>query len=67
MFERVTNLVDLVFLLQKKHLILVAQHGCQPFPPNMKSSDFSVLTLFVILGNFCDFLVYLSTCSPKIE
>ena len=49
MLERVTNLVDLVFLLQEKHLILVAQHDCQPFPPSMKSSDFGVLTLLIIL------------------
>ena len=54
MLERVTNLVDLVFLLQEKHLIFVAQHDCQPFPPSMKSSDFGVLTLFVILDNFVD-------------
>ena len=53
MFERVTNLVDLVFLLQEKHLILVAQHDFQPFPPSMKSSDFGVLTLlssWIIFG-----------------
>ena len=55
MLERVTNLVDLVFLLQGKHFILVGQHDSQPFPPSMKSSDFGVLVLFVILGNFCDF------------
>ena len=55
MLERVTNLVDLVFLLQEKHLILVAHHDCQPFPPSMKSSDFGVFTLFVILDNFPDF------------
>ena len=55
MLESVTNLVDLVFPLQEKHLILVAQHDCQPFPPSMKSNDVGVLTLFVILGNFCDF------------
>ena len=55
MLERVTNVVDLVFLLQEKHLILVAQNDCQPFPPSMKSSAFGVFTLFVILGNFCDF------------
>ena len=36
MLERVKNLVDLVSLLQDKHLILVAQHDCQPFPPSMK-------------------------------
>ena len=54
MLERVTNLVDLVFLLQGKHLILLAQHDCQQFPPSTKSSDFGVLTLFVMLGHFCD-------------
>ena len=32
LLEKVTNLVDLVFLLQEKHLILVAEHDCQPFP-----------------------------------
>ena len=52
--ERDTNLVDLVFLLQEKHLILVAQHDCQPCPPSMKSSDFGVLTVFVTADNFCD-------------
>ena len=55
MLERVTNLADLVFLLQEKHLILVAQHDSQAYPPCMKSSDFCVLTLFVIFDNFCDF------------
>ena len=57
MWEKVTNLVDLVLLLQDKHLILVAQHDSQPFPPSMKSSDFGVLTLFVMFGNFCDFFI----------
>ena len=36
MLERDTNLVDLVFLLQEKHLILLAQHDWLPFPPGMK-------------------------------
>ena len=67
MLKRVTNVVDLVFLLQGKHLILLAQHDCQPFPPSMKSSAFGVLTLYVILGNFCNFLVYLRMHSPRIE
>ena len=53
MLERVTNLVDLDFVLQEKHLILVAQNDCQPLPPSMESSAFGVFTLFVILGNFC--------------
>ena len=52
---RITDSVDLVFLLQDKRLILLAQHDCQPLPPSMKSSDFGVLTLFVIFDNFCDF------------
>ena len=55
MLERITNLVDLDFVLQEKHLILVAQNDCQPLPPSIKSSSFGVLMLFVILGNFCDF------------
>ena len=67
LFEKVTNLVDLVFLLQEKHLILVTEHDCQPFTPSMKSSAFGVLTLFVMLGNFCDFFGIFSTCGPKIE
>ena len=54
MSERVPNLVDLVFLLQEKHLILVAENDCQLFPPSMKSSAFGVLMLFVVFGNFCD-------------
>ena len=36
MLERVTNLVDLVFLLKEKHFILLAQYDWQPFPPSMK-------------------------------
>ena len=52
MLRRVTNLVDLVLLLQDEHLILLPQHYSQPFPPGMKSSAFGVLTLLVILGNF---------------
>ena len=60
-------MVDLVFLLQGKHLILLAQNDCQPFPPGMKSSAFGVLTLYVILGNFCNFWVYLRMHSPRIE
>ena len=67
MLKRVTNLVDLVLLLQDKHLILLAQHDCQPFPPSMKCSAFGLLTLFVILGNFCIFLVYLRMGSPKMK
>ena len=67
MFERLTNLVDLVLLLQEKHLILVAQHDCQPFPPSMKSSDFGVLMLLSSWIIFVIFLVYLSTCGPKME
>ena len=67
MLERITNLVDLVFLLQEKHLILVAQHHCQPFPPSMKSSDFGVLTLLSSWIIFVIFLVYFSTCGPKMK
>ena len=36
MLERVTNLVDLVFLLKEKHLILLAQYEWHPFPLSMK-------------------------------
>ena len=67
MLKRVTNLVDLVFLLKERHLILLPQHDCQPFPPRMKCNAFGVLTLFVILGNFCNFLVCLRMRSPGIE
>ena len=67
MLRRVTNLVGLVLLLQEKHSILLAQHDCQPFSPSMKSGSFGVLTLFVIFGNFCNFLVYLRLRSPRIE
>ena len=67
MLRRVTNLVDLVLLLQDKHLILLAQHDYQPFSPSMKSGSFGVPTLFVILGNFCNFLVYLRMHSPRME
>ena len=67
MSKRVTNLVDLVFLLHYRCLIFLAQHHCQPFPPSMKCNAFGVLTLFVILGNFCNFLLYLSTRCPKME
>ena len=62
MLERVTSLVDLVLLLQDKHLILLSQHDSQPFPPSMKSSAFGVSTLSVILFNI---LVYLSKRSPR--
>ena len=55
MLRRVTHLVDLVLLLQDKHLVLLPQHDYQPFPPSVKSSAFGVLTLLVILGNFCSF------------
>ena len=65
LLRRVTNLVDSVLLLEDKHLILLPQHDCEPFQPSMKSSAFGVLTLFVILGNYCNLLVYLSTSSPK--
>ena len=67
MLKRVTNLVDLVFLLKERHLILLPQHDCQPFPPRMKCNAFGVLTFFVILGNFCNFLVYFSMRSPKMK
>ena len=67
MLERVTNLVDLLLPLQDKHLILLPQHDSQPFLPRMKSSSFGVVMLIVILGNFCNFSVYLSTRSPKID
>ena len=60
--RRVTNLVDLVVLLQGKHLILLPHHACHPLPPSMKNSAFCVSTLFVILHNI---LVYLSTRSPR--
>ena len=66
-FKRVTNLVDVVFILHYRDLILLPQHDCQPFPPSMKCNAFGVLTIFVILGNFCNFFLYLSTRSPKME
>ena len=62
MLRRVRNLVDLVLLLLDKHLILLPQHDCQPFPPSMKNSAFAVSTLSVILGNI---LVYLRKRSPR--
>ena len=65
MLERVTNLVDLVFLLQEKHLILVAQHHCQPFPPSMKSSDFGVLTLLSSWIIFVIFWYILARAVPR--
>ena len=67
MLKRGTNLVYLVFLLHDRHLILLAQHDGEPFPPSRKCSAFGLLTLFVILGNFCNFLIYVSTCSPKMK
>ena len=67
MLERLTNLVDLIFLLQEKHLILVEQHDCHPFPPSRKSSDFGVFTLLSSWIIFVIFLVYFSTCCPKRE
>ena len=62
----VPNVVDLVFLPHYRHLIFLAQHDCRPFPPSMKCNAFGVLTLFVILGNFCNFLVYLSKSCAKL-
>ena len=67
LLRRVTNLVHSVLLLEDKHLILLPQHDCQPFQPSMKCNAFGVLTLFVIFGNYCNLLVYLSTHSPKME
>ena len=67
MLRRVTNVVDLVLLLQDKHLILLPQHDCQLLPPSIKSSSFGILTLCVILGNFCNFLVSLRMLIPNIE
>ena len=59
MLRRVTNLVDLVFLGQDKHLILLAQHEFQPFPPLLKTSAFDVLTLSCRLGSFVIFVLQL--------
>ena len=67
MLERFTNLVDLVFLLREKHLILVVQHYCEPFPPSRKCSDFGLFTLLSYWIIFVIFLVYFSTCGPKME
>ena len=36
MLESVADLVDFVFLLKEKHLILLAQYDWHPFPPSMK-------------------------------
>ena len=51
MLERVTNEVDLVFLLHYRHLISLARHDSQLFPLSMKCSAFDVSSLFVIIGN----------------
>ena len=50
-----------------KTLDIVAQHDCQPFPPSMKSSHFGVLMLLSSWIIFVIFLVYLSTCGPKMQ
>ena len=55
MLKRIANLLDLVLVLQYKHLILLAQHQFQPFPPLVTTSAFDVLTLFVRLGSFVIF------------
>ena len=52
MLKTVTDLVDLLLLVEDKQLMLLPQHDCHPFPPCLKSSAFGVLTLFVILSNF---------------
>ena len=59
MLRRVTNLVDLVFLGQDKHLILLAQHEFQPFLPLVTTSAFDVLTLSCRLGSFVIFVLQL--------
>ena len=55
MLKSISKSLHLIVVLQQEHVILLAHYDCQPFPPSMKSSPFGVLTLFVILGNFCDF------------
>ena len=59
MLKRIANLLDLVLLLQYKHLILLAQHQIQPFPPLVTTSTFDVLTLFGRLGIFVIFVLQL--------
>ena len=38
----VTNLLDVVFILHYRDLILLPQHDYQPFQPSMKCSAFDV-------------------------
>ena len=58
MLRRVTNLVDLVFLLHYRNLILLAQHDFHPFPPSVESSAFGLFRWFVNMGNFVIFGVF---------
>ena len=55
MLKSISKSLHLIVVLQQEHVILLAHYDCQPFPPSMKSSDFGVFTLFVILDNFRDF------------
>ena len=67
MLTKITSSPHLVPVVQDKHLILLAQHSCSEFPPSVKSSPLGVLMLFVIMGNFVIFFVYLNKCCAKIE
>ena len=49
-FGKITNSIHIVFILQDKHLALLAQHDSQPFPPSLKRSAFGVLMRFCHCG-----------------
>ena len=51
-----SNSLHFIVVLQQENVIMLAHYHCQPFLPCEKSSAFVVLTLVVILYNFCNFV-----------
>ena len=52
MRRKITNLLDLILVVQDKGVVFPAQPDCQLFPLSVKSNAFVVLMLFVIMCNF---------------
>ena len=58
MLKRISKSLHLVLVLQKEHVVLLAQRDCEPFPPSVKVVLVVFSRCFLIVDNFVIFGIF---------